>query len=307
MKWPLCWACVVLAVAGCGGVASMSEMAPTSSATRRAPRGIQADKAEQATETNVAGDSTAATKVPRPTQRKIIYDATLALVVVDFDKTDSGVRRLVGSHSGYLSDASIDRIQGTVRTGRWVIRVPVDQFEMLLAELEKLGMPETRRQTARDVTAEYVDLEARVTNKRRLEERVLKLLEKRDGKIEEVIKVEHELGRVREEIERMQGQLRLLANRTSLATVTITAREEKDYVPPQAPTFSNRIAENWGGSLDVMLQTAQALVLVVVVLAPWLVPPLLVAGLIWHRWRRRRAARLAAAKPTPVETVLPEE
>lgn len=307
MKRLLCWGSVVLAMVGCGGLVPKSEMGSPSSAVSRAPSAVEADRDVRAPGAAVSGNSAAATKVPRPTQRKIIYDATLALVVDDFDATDTGVRRLVSKHDGYLSDASIDRIQGTVRTGRWVIRVPVLQFEMLLEGLEGLGVPETRRQTARDVTAEYVDLEARVANKQRLEERVLKLLEKREGEIEEVIKVEHELGRVREEIERMEGQLRLLTNRTSLATVTITAREEKDYVPPQAPTFSNRIAESWGGSLDVMLKAAQSLVLIVVILVPWLLPPLLVVGLIWYRWWRRRAARRAAAKPTPVDTVLPGE
>jgi len=201
----------------------------------------------------------------------------------------------------------VDRIQGENRTGRWVTRIPVEAFSSFLEELESLGLPDSRRQTAQDVTEEFVDLEARIKNKKRLEERILKLVEERAGKIQEVVEVERELGRVREEIEWMEGRLRYLRNRTSLTTVTINAREEQDYVPPQAPTFGNRIAEGWGGSLDTMLKTVQAVVLVVVVVIPWLVPPLLVAGLICHRWRRRRAARLAAAQPTPVETILPEE
>ena len=55
--------------------------------------------------------------------------------------------------------------------------------------------------------------------------RILKLLDERTGDIEDVIAVEKQLSRVREEIEQAQGRLKYLQNRTALATLTISARE----------------------------------------------------------------------------------
>jgi neutral trehalase len=126
-----------------------------------------------------------------------------------------------------------------------MVRIPVEKYEEFLLGLEKLGIPEHRTQTAQDVTEEFVDLEARIANKRKLEQRILQLVEDRDGKINDVIDVERELARVREEIERMEGRMRYLSNRAALTTVTITVREEKDYVPPQAPSFTSRIGTAW--------------------------------------------------------------
>ena len=132
------------------------------------------------------------------------------------------------------------------------MRVPVNKFDSFLDEVAKLGVAENRTQTAQDVTEEYVDLEAQITNKKRLEERIVALLKDSTGKIKDVIEVEHELARVRGEIEQMEGRLRYLTNRTDFTTVSISAREEENYVPPAAPTFTNRIAQAWTSSIDAL-------------------------------------------------------
>ena len=72
-------------------------------------------------------------------------------------------------------------------------RIPVDRFEAFLEGVARLGVPESRQQTAQDVTEEFVDLNARIANKKRLEERILKLLQDSEGKIKDIIEVEGEL------------------------------------------------------------------------------------------------------------------
>ena len=58
--------------------------------------------------------------------------------------------------------------------------------------------------------------------------------EERSGQLEEVLKVEVELSRVRGEIEQMQGRIRVLRNLSSLATLTLTLRERERFQPPTA-------------------------------------------------------------------------
>ena len=263
----LCFVSTVL-FAGCGEIASKS-------ATKR--EGINGEGViAAASNTPSLGDAAAQeaavpVKSTDSVDRKIIYVADVNLVVEDFASTEREVPKLVRQFDGYLAEVSIDRSQGDHRSGQWVARIPVDQFDPFLESLDKLGVPESRHQSAQDVTEEYVDLQARITNKKRLEERILQLLEERSGKISDIIEVERELARVREEVERMEGRLRYLHNRTSLTTVTIKAREERDYVPAQAPSFTARVAQTWNGSLLTLRRFGEFSAISLVLLTPWLI------------------------------------
>lgn len=219
-------------------------------------------------------------------ERKIIYTATITLVVEDFSKTESAVLALVERFGGYVSASHVDRTQGDHRSGRWVVRIPVARFDAFLAATADLGVPENSSTAAQDVTEEFVDLDARIKTKKEVERRIIKLLEDRSGDIKDVIAVEGELGRVREEIERMEGRLRYLKDRTALTTVTINAREERDYVPPQAPTFTAQIGQTWTGSVDALTKSGKAMTLTVVAITPWL--PVLAVPVVMSFWLVRR-------------------
>ena len=80
---------------------------------------------------------------------------------------------------------------------------------------------------------------ARIKNKQVEEQRLQDLLKKATGKLSEILQVEKELSRVRGEIEQLQGRIRVLANLSSLTTITLTMREIKDYVPPRAADLWN--------------------------------------------------------------------
>jgi len=228
--------------------------------------------------------------VPRPeADRKIIYTGQIDLVVEDFEKFRQRVTELVAEANGYIDQFREDRTRGDRLAGHWVVRVPSTGFESFLEKIAELGVPETLQTDAQDVTEEYVDLGARIENKKKLEARIRELLEKREGKIDEVIKVESKLAEVRGEIERMQGRLNYLASRSSLSTITINAREEDRYAPPQEPAFGKQIAGTWGGSLDAMARAGKGLVLLAVGGAPWLALVAFVGfPLLWML--RRRAA-----------------
>lgn len=227
-------------------------------------------------------------------ERKIIYQATVSLVVDDFDAANEDIQKLVAQLKGYMGETSVDRTQGEYRTGRWVARIPVDKYPEFLDQIATIGVPERQGQTAQDVTMEYLDLEARIKTKQELEQRILDLLTDRSGKLQDVIAAEKELARVRSEIESMQGRLRYLKNRTSFSTVTIDVREEKDYEPPQAPTFGDRIATVWHRSLDSLQNAGVELVLAAVAFAPWMIPTalvilvgFLVLKMVYRKVRRR--------------------
>ena len=247
---------VLFLALGCGGQMA----APSSSVDRGEVPNVPTKDAE-APQTNVQAGVRA---------RKIIYEAELHLVVEDLAIAEQAVIRLVQQHGGYLADGNVERRQGTQLTGHWVAQIPVDQYDPFLEAAAKLGVPERRKQRREDVTEQYLDLEAQIANKKRLEERIQELLQK-PGELKDLIEVERELARVRGEVEQLEGRLKFLQNRTSFTTITITAVEQRNYIPPQAPTFISRIQSTFQASLETLLQFGQGLAIFVVAVLPWLI------------------------------------
>lgn len=242
----------LLFIAGCGMEAGSTAMRQPTKSEPANPRSespgwksLDRTILEEELDANDEGETK-----QQATKRKIIYTASLTVVVKQFDGVEKMVTDLVSKHGGFVSSANLGRLQGQRRRGYWTVRVPVNEFDSFLNAVGDIGVPETRTQDASDVTEEFVDITARVANKRKLEARILELLERPDDKIQHVIEVERELARVREEIERMEGRLRYLNDQTSMTTVSIEVREEQNYIPVQAPTFSNRIKSAWTNSLD---------------------------------------------------------
>jgi hypothetical protein len=103
---------------------------------------------------------------------------------------------------------------------------------------------------------------------------------------------------VRGEIEQMQGRKRVLADLTSLTTITINMVEAVEFVAAveiPAPTFVSRIVETWTDAVGTLRNAAEAVVLLIVAAAPWL----LVLGMpAWLTVRIFRRRRLSTASPS---------
>jgi uncharacterized coiled-coil protein SlyX len=233
--------------------------------------------------------------------RQVIYQATLVLHVEDFGVAEKKIGQLIKETGGYVAQFREDRPSGAQRGGRWTVRIPVPQFDHFLAEAGKLGVSDHREVKSEDVSEQFVDLEARLKNKQQLEARLLEIVAKRAGEIKDIIAVEAELARVREEVERMQGKLRYLTDRVALTTVEISAYERRDYRPPEA-TFAGKVAATFWTSVDQLRQLAEACVLLAVAVSPWLVVLLLLAlflgPLVWlaRRHAKRRSALVVQAQ-----------
>jgi uncharacterized coiled-coil protein SlyX len=232
--------------------------------------------------------------------RHIIHRATLVLNVEKLDDAERRLGEYLSSAGGYIAQFREHRTDGRVRSGQWTLRVPVSAFDEFLAQVESLGVAQRRERDADDVTEKYVDLSARLKNKQQLETRLLELVARRSDEIKDVITVEGELARVREEIERMQGQLRYLADRAALTTIELTLVEQFEYHPPEA-NFTGKIAQTFWLSVDRLREVAEALVLLAVALAPWGLA-LVVLAAPWI-WLARRLFRVRREQPLDASIV----
>ena len=159
----------------------------------------------------------------------VVRRAGLTLMTTEFDKVRADLEETLKRHTGYVGQLSVGVDPSGLRAGRTLnadLRVPADQLEATMVDLRKLGRVESETQSAEDVTAQYVDLNARLLNARNTEQRLTDLLRQRTGKLADVLAVETEITRVRGEIERMEAERKNLVNRVGFATVTTTVVED---------------------------------------------------------------------------------
>ncbi len=225
-------------------------------------------------------------------ERKIIYTAHLSVIVDDLTTAEEALLGFVKRHDGLVASSAITGTAGTPRSGRWRVRIPPGRLQEFVRAVVGLGVPENNTLDSEDVTDQYYDLDASIKNYRAEEDALRKLMEKAGDKMENVVAVRRELAALREKIDRLEGQLRRLVNLTALTTVHITFREVKDYVPPEAPTFDNRISRTWANSVQALVEFGKGSVLFAVALGPWL-PLLLVAVVPLWLLLRRRGKRIA--------------
>jgi len=159
---------------------------------------------------------------------------------IEVDKVDQAIlkiRQLAAQVGGYIANSSISGGRDQIRQATLELKIPAPRYDQAVGSLSTIGKVETVNSTAQDVGEEFVDVTARVSNARRLEERLITLLSTRTGKLDEVLRVERELARVREEIERYEGRLRFLSTRVATSTLTITVHEP-------APILGNNPGDN---------------------------------------------------------------
>jgi len=206
---------------------------------------------------------------------------------IEVEKVDPAVlkiRQLAAQYNGYIANSSISGGRDQIRQATLELKIPGARYDEAVGSLSTIGKVETVSSNAQDVGEEFVDVTARVNNAKRLEERLISLLANRTGKLDEVLRVERELARVREEIERYEGRLRYLTSRVAMSTLSITVHEP-------APILGNNPGENpiaaalrraWRNFIGFLAATIASLGV--------LIPLGLLALAGWYgyrRWRRR--------------------
>src|SRR5690349_8383414 len=155
----------------------------------------------------------------------IIRTGQTSIEVDSLERAVGQVRLLAGRVGGYVANTTMQTGRGQLRSANLEVKIPADRFDDGLGGLAGLGKLESVNVNAEDVGEEFTDVTARMSNARRLEGRLIELLATRTGKLKDVLDVEQELARVREEIERYEGRLRYLRAHTAMSTLSIYVHE----------------------------------------------------------------------------------
>lgn len=163
-----------------------------------------------------------------PVERKIISNAYLHMEVNSAESAVNKITNITRAHGGFISSSSLSNIGGR-NNGQVTLRVPQANFYLTIEEIEALGTVGSKQVSGQDVTGEFIDLDARLGNLKKQELRLQEIL-KTAVTVKDILEVEHELERVRGEIERLTGRLNFLNQSVEMSTIMVSAVEPASFI-----------------------------------------------------------------------------
>jgi Domain of unknown function (DUF4349) len=182
-----------------------------------------------------------AAPAPDGLAERVLKTGSLALIVADGKVTPTLTRvqeagKAVG---GYVQDGSTQE-SGETPSGTVVLRIPVAQFEGVVAKVRGLDAEvRSASTTGKDVTAQYADLEAQLKTLKATRERFLEILA-RTRTIGEILSVQQKVDAVTAQVDKIEGQRRVLERQAEYSTLSVTVTEADD----PALTAKEKPAEN---------------------------------------------------------------
>ena len=210
--------------------------------------------------------------------RMIIYNGYISLETDDIDGTLNRIRSLAEGYNGYVAGTSRSKI-GNQAIAEITIRIPQNRFHSAINEIENYGNVLDERTNSEDVTEQYIDLKARLKNLEKLEESLTDLLNK-TATVEEVIKVEQELARIRGEIDSLQGQVNYLERNVTMSMIQVSLREPPSpFTPP---------GMDWGETFETAIRGLFAVVSGLIILIIAVLSLIVIIGIPAYYLQRRK-------------------
>lgn len=215
-------------------------------------------------------------------ERKLIKDGFVEFETADLTEARSTVLSAVSQYKGYVS--SDLEFSETGRIGNRIeARIPTEEFDAFLATATA-GVDRfvSKSIDVRDVTEEFLDVEARLKTKKELELRYHELM-KEASTVIEMLEIEKQIGELRAEIESYEGRLKYLQDRVSMATISLSFYQ---IIPEEhgfAGKFKSGVRNGWENLIWFFV--------VLTNLWPFVLITLLLVLAVRRYRRRKRASR----------------
>lgn len=223
-------------------------------------------------------------KKPDAIEAKIIREADIEFETDNTEDTYSRISRAVGENKGIIQNDNQGKNEGALYR-ELTIRVPNSGFDGFIAAISKGVTYFDRKEiSAKDVTEEYIDIDARLKAKRQLESRYLELL-KKAVKVSEMLEIETQLSTIREDIEAREGQLRYMQSRISMSTVNIrfykSLAQENGATVSYGTKIGNALESGFNGISSFFIGMLEIWPFIVILVALFL--------LIRRRFKKRKS------------------
>jgi hypothetical protein len=203
--------------------------------------------------------------------RKLIKNGRLEFLTEDVEETRKAIDNVCKQYNAYLSMETKDNLEKRLQYYQ-EIRVPSAQFEALVKAVEALAEEiDSRNIQTKDVTEQFIDVEARLKTKKELEARYLALL-KQAHTVNDILSIENQIATIRADVESMQGKLNYLQDQVSHSTLQIVYYQKIGTDFGFASRFVNALGQGWNNLLLFLIGVTHLWPFILLtVLAIWLV------------------------------------
>ena len=165
-------------------------------------------------------ESNIANSPEKTTDTKIIKTGNIRFESSDLESSFETVQKAVAKHKAIIQNDDSGKDDYSVYRN-FTIRIPNQDFDAFITEISQgVSHFDKKEISQQDVTEEYVDIEARMNAKKKLEARYIQLLTKAN-KVSEMLEIEKQLAEIREEIEAKEGRLKYMQSQVSMSTINI--------------------------------------------------------------------------------------
>ena len=235
---------MLVCMTGCGSSKSSYEMDSATTVTNSSDMWESESYAEEATE-----DSTSDSGVVVDINRKLIKTVNMSVETKQFDELLTNLKTRCEELGGYIEEQNVYNGssyygRNTTRNAYLVLRIPVDQLDAYLFDVESQGNVVSRNETVQDVTLSYVDMQSRKEALIVEQVRLMELLEQAES-VEDLITIESRLSDVRYQIESMESQLRTYDNQIDYSTVYMDVNEVENLTQVEEESTGKRIVREF--------------------------------------------------------------
>ena len=277
---------VTVAAAGCIGLPAVNSDRVSPSQGILAP-GDTSGRSQDLSKSTYSGYAmTEAAGVPQQPgaggsgiETKIINTAYITIEVYDVPGGVETLKNLAIRKGGYLSSTNIQNNYNNRLSGSVIIRIPATEFENTLTEVKSLGTVKTVSTQGRDVTEEYVDLQAQKSSYQNQLTQYNDIM-KKAVKVEDVVVIQQQIDRVQTELNRLEGRLKYLNSQIDFSTITINLQEPEPVGGGNGHTFISTINEGIAGFFGMI----DAIIILLFTLLPLIIIGAAVYGI--YRWRK---------------------
>ena len=213
--------------------------------------------------------------------RKLLKNGNVVFETADLEKMKLNIENLVQKFDGYISSDYANEYDNKVNY-YLNIRIPSQYFDSILKEISiQISKFDAKEITISDVTEEFLDIESRLKNKKELEKRYLEILQQSKS-VEDILNIERELGKLREEIEATEGRLNYLSNQVSFSTLSVSFYKKV----ANETSFLGKIGERFNNGFE-NLKSFLLFILTVwpfVIIIPF-------SYLLFKKWRHRKLTK----------------
>lgn len=216
---------------------------------------------------------------PASTPRKLIKTGDMSFETSDLDFSHKKVETSVKKHKAWISSES-ENTSGRRISRNVTIRVPSENFDELVNEISQgIKAFDYKNITSNDVTEEFLDVEARLKNRKALEERYLELLSKASTTAD-ILQIENQINQLRGEIESIEGRMKYLSNQVDYSTLNLSYYKTTPVQSHLMEKMSQGFKNGWSAVIYVLIILAN--------LWPFILLVAIILMIVWYFNRRKK-------------------